>query len=605
MSKPNTQQIDERISSIIIDSIPKKPPLPVEWAKQNVRLIGSARSERYDNTVTNWTTYPINLLANETVRQITFVKPVQSGGSVIGEIAICYWIVWATSGDIQYNWEDDRKAMERWDKRIERIIRATKSIVIPTERSKVQKGLIMFPHCNLVVQGTLKSDNLDSDSIRFQVNEEIHNWEAGRLEKAYRRTTAYWNSKIINISNASKKGDQLYQAYVSGTMQQWQVLCPFCKQYHVMQTKWDDKNPQLGGLRYDSEGCKQSNGTYNYNKLAGTIFYQMPCGGKIGNNPVERRRLSLSGKWSEPTNKEAINSNRSFNLDAVAVDYIDWLQLVIEKHQALKAMKYGDPEPFKRYITERECKFWDADEQPVTERIVLSSVFKKRQGLPNRIARFAAIDRQRGTFDEGELPYYWLVVRDVDEQSNSLLVYEGKLLTDIDVVETLKELEVMPRQVVVDSGYDTMHIYQFCLRNGYNAIKGDSSAFFSHPDGSKKIFSMERPLCLMINQQPTRTNPLDEPQFWFYSKSGIRDRLNWLRSSKEIRWEIPIDVSDDYKSHLESEELRTRTHPRTGETIHEWVQVRKRNDLFVCECYIAMLMEMAGLIGANAGEQDT
>jgi hypothetical protein len=116
----------------------------------------------------------------------------------------------STNGDIQYNWQNDEKADERWKKRIEKILRACKPImdIWPHDRSKVSTGLIIFAHLNLTVQGVFTARNVASDSIRFQINEEVHDtegWLPGRLQQAYNRTTAFWDSLILNISNAGEK----------------------------------------------------------------------------------------------------------------------------------------------------------------------------------------------------------------------------------------------------------------------------------------------------------------------------------------------------------------------------------------------------------------
>jgi hypothetical protein len=92
-----------------------------------------------------------------------------------------------------------------------------------------------------------------------------------------------------------------------------------------------------------------------------------------------------------------------------------------------------------------------------------------------------------------------------------------------------------------------------------------------------------------------------EPMFWLYSKAGIRDRLAWMRA--ETDFETPDDVSTDYLSHMESEEFIQERHPKTGEVIGKWIQLKARNDLFVDEAYIAMQLDMAGLIGTDAANK--
>lgn len=590
------------------EAIPRQPIQSVcEFGRQYVRLIGSARREAYDPDITPWTRTFIECSGDGT-RVASMVKPVQSGGSVAGEVMICRRLAARIGGDIQWNWESDEKAGKRYKTRIEKILKSCGPVaeLMPSatgaSRFDATKCQIIFPHCNLTVQGQFKSDNLDSDTIAFQINEELHNWKAGHLQKADGRMTAVWNAFQGNISNASWFGDQFHQKFLSGTQEPWSVLCPHCGRHHEMRTEWDDRRPDLGGLRYNADGCRDGS-WYNYNKLEPTIFYQMPCGGQVRDDRVVRRRMSAGGRDGDPKNPGAKN-NRSFILEAVAVDYIPWLSLIQEKHLALRALHLGDPEPWWKYLRERECRFVNKDEdRPVVQTIQINTKLKKnRDGLANRVARFAALDRQQGSLAKSELPHWWLVIRDFDGHGNSLLVWEGKCETDENAVDKITTHQVRPTCVVLDSGDDTTHCYRFALHHGFNCIKGSGEAFFSHPDGARRIYSPEKPLHLMFNAPPSRENMMSEPLFWHYSKPGILERLYWLRNSKKVEWEVPGDVSEAYKKHIDAMEYVTRRHPRTNEPITEAIFRRERFDLLICEAYVAMLAEMAGLIGVQKAE---
>jgi len=597
-----------RLTEASLAAIPRKAPDPIEWAWENVRLPGSARSERFDISITPWLREPLSRIADGVTRVITFVKPIQCGGSVLGEIALLYWILFGR-GFLQYNWQNDKRSLERWNSRVEKVLKACLPVKARMEnlgRFQATKEEIDFGSVFFRMQGAFVDENLDSDSVRYQINEEVHNWEPGHLQKAYGRTTAIWNYVILNISNAGKKGDQLHQALHEGTLQPWEVACPGCNQFHSMRTRWDDRRPDLGGLRYDAEGCRLENGRYDYNKLESTIRFQMPCGYPARDTPRQRRGLSLSGRYCWPTNPGAHISNRSYTLEAVAVDYIPWIKLIMEKHQALYARRHGDPEPWRRYVTERECGFYSLEDIPIVGRIKLNTETKKtRTGMPNRALRLFALDRQQGKAAKGEFPHWWLVIRDVDHEGNSLLVYEGKVETDENVISILDEHECKRHHGVADSGDDTTHVYLFCLKHGINAIKGGGEAFYAHKDGARRIFSPERPLHAMINRDPlypyTQNAAGDwvpdpgEPLFWLYSKIGVHEKLAWLMGS--TKWEVPGDVSQDYQSHMEGIEITTRKHPRTGELIPDLIFLKERYDLRVDEAYIAMQIEMAGLTG--------
>lgn len=584
-------------------------------AAELVRNVGGAFGDKFDLKKTPWNIAPLDgvatfdSLGRARVRTWTHVKPNQAGGSLAGECALCIWLKRGTGGDVQNNWEDNDKALDRWDKRLEKILKATLSDMWPTDRTKAKRGLVIFDKFNLTVQGVFTEDNLDSDSVKYQLNEEVHNWEPGRLAKAYKRTTAFLDSCVrFNISNASEIGSELHKAFLSGTQRVWETECPACKKRHAMHAELY-RDGRIGGLKYDSKGCKREDGSYDYNKMKSSVHYEFDCCGyRVYDNEKEREKLFAD--YSAPRNSGAPPTNESTILEAVSIPYIPFIELIQEKHSALFALNHGDPEPWWIYLTHRECRFIDkGEDRPIVEVVTLTpTMTKNREGMPDRVARFAALDRQRGRVSRGETPHWWLVIRDFNAKGDSQLVWEGKCSTSGNAVEIINRHGVRPTSVVADSGdgSTTTDVYRFCLENGFNAIKGSGEAYFSHKNGGRKIFSEEDKLHRMLNAPPARPdNPGEEPLFWLYSKAGIRDRLFWVRGSDMIKWSVPSDVSQDYLAHMDAERMNERKHPRTGETITEFVQVRKRNDLFVCECYCIMLAEMAQLIGAPAAQTKT
>lgn len=601
------------MTEVVRASIPGENPNWVEWAEENVVFPSSVRSKNFKLSISPWIKEPVDKAFDLETRIDTLVKPVQSAGSTAGEIILLYWIrFW--HGFIQYNWTNDKRAIERWESRIEGILKACKPVAELYELAHLKKkGEVDFGSKFFRIQGAFVSSNLDSDSVPLQINEEVHDWAPGHLKKARNRSTAVWNFKSIDISNAGVKGGQLDKALHDGTDQRLMVKCPGCGLWHYMQIKWDDKRPDLGGIRYDADGCRTGFLEYNYPKLRPTIHYQFPCGFKVHNEDIiTRRALSTSCKYSEPRNKNAELSHRSYSYDSSSVDYIDWMTLIRDKHDALKARALGDMEPWRRYITEKECLAYDPEEVPLLNITTVAKGLRKgREGLPEPRLRLGALDRQQGDKTKGEFPYWWLAIRDVkwneqEQRLQSRLVHESKCETDEQVISILRDHGVNPWQVVADSGDDTTHVYLFCQQYGIHAIKGGNEEFYAHKNGARRIFSPERPLCVMLNRPPNypyismtdngrevlMPDPR-EPMFWLYSKPGIRERLHWMRT--ETIYETPEDVSDDYKAHQESEE-RVEKQDIDGRRYFTWIQHKRRNDQFVNEAYIAMQVDQAGMI---------
>ena len=617
----------ERLIEAAQSFFPTERPDPIEWAEASVILPSSVRSTRFKCDITPWLREPIYRAAqgiwtppsdfyldtSVEARIITLCKPVQSGGSTFGELILLYWIrFWR--GLLQYNWADNDKAKARWNSRINALINACAQVKAMRDDAILDNaGEIDFGNVYFRMQGAFAEGNLDSDSVPLQINEEIHDWEPGHLAKARNRSTAVWNYKSLDISNAGKIGGQLDQALKDGTNQTWEVKCPGCKKYHIMRTRWEDKRPDLGGLRYKADGARTGKFEYNYHKIRPTIEFWMPCGYRVHNEDLTTRRaLSLGGRYTEPRNKGAELIHRSFTYEGVIVDYIDWMTLIKQKHAALRARALGDIEPWRRYTCERECIPYDPDEVPITrESATISAGLKKnREGLPEPKFRTFWLDRQQGESHKGEFPFWWMVIRDfaVDQVTGklrSLLVYEGKLETDEQCAMVLEEHKCAPWHGGADSGDDTDHVYTFCMRYGINAIKGGKEAFYAHQNGARRIYSPERPLHAMQQRPPKfpyiqgadgkmEPDPR-EPMFWLYSKDGIRDLLEYVTTNTQ--YDTPEDVSEDYTKHQDSETHERVKHPNTGEIISRWIQHRSHNDLFVCECYCVMMALIVGIMG--------
>lgn len=591
-------------------SIPQpKPADIVAWADSSgIKVDGHT----FDSERTPQLLEPIRAMADADTRIVTLIKPVQIGGSTAGEVVCAYWAAF-NNGLIQYNWQDDKKAEDRWSDRILPALESCHDIKRTGHRWEELICEARYVNTTVRCQGVFNESSLDSDTVPLQINEEVHLWKPGFLGKARRRQTQVWNAKAFDISNASNVGDQLQIAYEAGTMEQWEVLCPRCGEFHVMRFRFNPARPELGGLRWDSEGCKNGD-RYNYNKLAQTIRYQFPCGLEIQDHPAERRRMV--GRYSKPQNDGAHTSHRSFNFEAVACGPIRWLTLIQEWHQAIRSQKSGDSEPMRRFITERECRFYSEDLRPFQGQIILNtSARKSREGLPDRAVRLFAADKQKGRRALGQLSHYWLVIRDVMDNADSRLVYEGMVQTDADLLAVIDDHGCPRRCGCIDATWDTKNVMEFCYRSGINATQGSNqNHWFGHPDKVKRYYSVPKPIHAELNVNPQHEyvamqsgwQPhIDEPMVWFYNKAGLLTNLFFLRQHGGIIHDVPADVSDDYQKQNDSWERITGTRGRSQEHIEEWRQTRADDHMLMCEGYIAMEMDLGGFISRRLVELET
>ena len=598
---------------MIFHTIPDAQPSDIiEWAERiNLKVDGhSFDSKRFPQLIE-----PIRSMSNPSVRIGTLMKPIQTGGSTVGEVVAAFWCsFWY--GLIQYNWQDDGEAKWRWDSRILKMLESCADLRWVGGPYDRVSCLGKFVNSTLLVQGVEAKGALDSETIPFQINEEIHLWKPGHLAKARGRQTIPWNSKALDISNAGIVDDQLHKAYQDGSMSIWEVLCPGCKQYHVMRFRWEEKHPELGGLRFDTNVGKNEMGRYNLTKLIQTIRYQMPCGFIVHDTPAERR--ALVGRY-RVTNDGALKSHPSWNYDASSVQEVKWPDLTLEWLTAARAIKSGDDVPMMKFVQERECRPWSTELIPFTGITVVNKMaVKSREGLEGRVARLWFADKQKGYAHKGEFVHYWLVIRDVMENCDSQLVFEGLCQTDADLIARLDEHKCHPQAGAIDRGWDSENVMQLCYRNNFNAqITSNQDKLFYHTEEKVyRIFSKPDGLHKQLNVPPkfsyTRSfkdgqvvfkPSASEPMHWSIHLIGSIKLLNFLRGHKQlvehnggtdyIKWDVPGDVSDHYLKQIDSWEFGTRTKPGTSQQVEVCRQRLNDDHMLKCEAGIACIMSMA------------
>jgi hypothetical protein len=615
--------------NIFANSIPSPAPSDMlKWAEECIRVDG----HQFDASRTPQIIEPIRAMFDHQTRTGTLIKPVQSGGSTAGEIVMAGWCRFK-HGLIQFNWQDDLKAKDRWKDRLMGVLQTTPGLKWGVGRWDTTICEARFANAVLRVQGVISLGSLDSETVPLQLNEEVHLWEPGKLDKARRRQTRVWNGKAFDISNASDEGDQLCAAYEEGTMESWFTYCPGCKQYHKMQFRFDPKEPQLGGLKFDTNAGRVNNGPYNITRVVPTIHYVMPCGFTIRDSIKERR---LPGKYIVG-NEGAVKYKRSWNFDAVCCHEIKWPELVTEWLKAIRAKKGGDIEPLRKFVQERECRFWGEKSMPFSGQVIINrALAKNREGLgKDKAARFWAFDRQKGYKAKGETPHFWLVIRDVAVNADSQLVWEGLCQTEADVLGVLREHDCVLMQGAGDCTWDTENMRSFAYHSGFNALMATAQTqYFSVKDDAgkmvKRIWSETQPLHKLLNTRPKydyvkfwneqkkemEYNPDSrEPRYWSYHKIGILKLLFFLRSHYAkvgsqvgIRWEVPGDVSDDYKRHMGSWDVVVEPQGKSKQVVEQFRQLYQSDHMLQCEGYIAMLIAMSGILGRRLemlGVQDT
>ena len=589
--------------------IPPDRRSTVQWAEDvGFALPGSLRSQRFRIEIAPWLRLPLTLSDNPRVRRLMCMAAVQASKSTAGEIIIGRKLA-TDPGNMLYNWEDEGKAKELWDDRIERTIRQAKQLAhrMPPQKTKQRELEIQFRDGYYFrIQGVRAEKSRQSKSVRYLINEEVKDWVPGALTDLRNRVTAAWNSLEVNITPASMDGDEVHTLWKESSQFVYHVECPTCRAKQI--PRFRTKPGERGGLHIcdpskddELDRVKKAEHEYDYAEIARLLYYECEsCGHRWKDTPIERNQFVGNGIDNYVSlNPTAPETDRACSWNALIVPWIPWVGLIKEFHNALRAMRYGDLSLYKNFVQKREVAFFkdDLDDMPRESTVEITVGAKKnREGMPDKQFRFMMCDKQRGSARKGEAPHYWVIIRDW-KPGRSTLIFEGRVNTDEELEALRLDYGIDPVFCAVDTGdgATTIEAYKMCARFGYTALKGEDKSGYQHIIGGQKTTRRFSP-----DQQAfaTAEGGAQIPiTLILYSKQGIRDALHFLRTSADFKWEVPEDVGADYKKHMESEELVDWHIPKTGQRVKIWRQVARRNDLFVCECYQALYADIAGIIG--------
>lgn len=108
-------------------------------------------------------------------------------------------------------------------------------------RTKDSENTILhkkFAGGSITMSGANSPSSLASRPIRIMIMDEVDRFpssagtEGSPIKIAEKRTTTFWNKKIIKVSTPTVEGQSnIEDEFLKGTMEEWSVLCPFCKKW--------------------------------------------------------------------------------------------------------------------------------------------------------------------------------------------------------------------------------------------------------------------------------------------------------------------------------------------------------------------------------------
>ena len=430
----------------------------------------------------------------------------------------------------------------------------------------------VFRGGHISIAGANSPSGLASRPIRVVLCDEVDRYplsagtEGDPVELAKKRSTTFWNRKIIMVSTPTEKGaSRIEKAFAESDQRYFYVPCPDCKTEQVL--KW--------------ESVKWENGDPN------TAHYCCFECGSIWDD-AKRYNAVKNGKWiaTHPSSSVA-----GFHLSAL---YSPWTSLAQGVQDFINAK--GDPMRLKAWVNLYLGETWEEQGERIDEYDLFQRKEYYEDNVPEGVLVLCAgvdVQDDRLAYEilgVGKGEETWSIAYDEiygDPSSAELWALLDEVLGQTFVHPKRGEMTI--RASCIDSGgHYTQQVYNYVKkRTGKRvfAIKGIGG------EGKPIIGKPSKNNIGKINLFPVGTDT---------AKELIFARLKITEEGAGY-CHFPIERSEEYFRMLTSEKKVTRYFK--GRPRREWVKVRQRNEALDCRVYALAALQLMGLNLDNLAKQ--
>lgn len=398
-----------------------------------------------------------------------------------------------------------------------------------------------FPGGHITMAGANSPASLASRPIRILLADEVDRYPASAgaegdpVNLAKKRTTTFWNKKIILVSTPTVKGaSRIETAYEDSTMEQYQLPCPECGEYQPLQ--W--RNIVFDEVGHACEHC-------------GVVSNQILWTAK-------------PGKWVA---RKHHHKCRGFHLNELVSPWRRWEQIIDDFKEAKKS-----PETLKTFVNTSLGETWEDE----GEKVDTDALYARREHYPAEVPAgalivTAAVDTQDDRLEIqyeawGEGMENWKIAFDVlrgDLNRPEIWKRLDAALARTFTHETGATLNVSGTTIDT-GGHYTQQVYSYVKQRGFGvfAIKGATSP--------------EAPLV----GRPSKNN-LGKVNLFTVGVHKLKQQVMQRACILEpgagyTHFPISEEFDQEWFAQFTAEELRTKY--VKGYRKQEWHKIRPRNE---------------------------
>lgn len=568
------KKTEKLFRNIIKKALSRPEELTVsEWAEK-YRILDESSSlpGRWSNDVTPYLVEIMNCFNDPYIHNINFVKPSQVGGTE-ALINMLGWIVTQNPSPAMMVYPSDDLAKDISNDKLKPSFLKSKDIRDRFYQNSSKELKLKFKGMTLYLRGAASPSKLASKAIRYLFFDEIDKIggaskkEASPYNLALERTKTFkYTRKIYTCSTPTLKTNYVWSLHeAADEVRHYVMPCPHCGEY--IDFKWKqvifDKDESLSVL----------------DRAKTAKYFCQECGCEIENN--QKPAMLRAGKWETVTKRNIGKPESvSFWINSLYSIFVNWEDAAKEFLES-----QDDPEKLQNFVNSWLGEPWEDTKLKTSESLVL-----ERQTNYEQYEIPEWTELLTGGVDVQENCLYW-TIRAWGKYITSQNIAHGQAFT-LNEIETVMNLPFKARDgtdfivnlVLLDSGYNSDDIYDFCANNSDWALpcKGASNPMLSHYKLSKvnKATSSAYGMNLVV---------VDGGKY----KDMIASRL--MKDKGNGRWLVFKGCDEEYAKQVTSEH---KVNEKSGNrTIQVWKQKTSHadNHYLDCEVYAFAAADILGV----------
>ena len=451
-----------------------KPPEDIsvsQWA-QKYRLLDSktaAMPGPWRNSKTPYLTEIMDELNNYETEEIVFCKCTQVGGTE-AELNMLGYVIQQDPAPSMVVYPSDKLGESISENRIKPMLKSSPTLRERFHELRSQKLEMQMDGMYLTISGANSPSSLASRAIKYLFLDEVDKYpgaskkEADPISLAKERTKTFANRKIYMTSTPTIKSGPIWKNLQDCDIEKhYFVPCPHCGE--MIELKFSN-------LRFPNE-----DGMTASDRADQAVYVCQECGSVISDQ--HKAKMLRYGEWRIVKENNSARRKVGYWIPVLYSPFVRFSEIALEWLNS-----QGDNERLQNFINSWLAEPWEDTRLTTSENLVMDRQTEREEFIVPEWARFLS-----GGVDVQETCLYW-AIRAWGNFLTSQNICHGQATSWADIERIMNyaykkdndQDQLVVSLCLIDSGFDTDAVYDFCANNSDWALpaKGSSRSMDAH-----------------------------------------------------------------------------------------------------------------------------